>query len=120
MDARRRKLMCWGAAGVGALVAGVRAAAADAQRIQVTARKFQFSPNPIVIPRGVDVILEITAIDFMHGFSVPELKFRTDLMPGRVTRIPLKINHAGPVDFLCDNFCGDGHEEMNGKILVTE
>jgi cytochrome c oxidase subunit 2 len=119
MDTRRRKLLCWGAAGAGALMAGVRAAAADAPRIQVTARKFQFTPNPIVIPRGVDVILEITAVDFMHGFSVPELKFRTDLMPGRVTRIPLRINHAGTVDFLCDNFCGDGHEEMNGKILVT-
>ncbi|MTW09117.1 cytochrome c oxidase subunit II [Pseudoduganella eburnea] len=119
MDTKRRKLLCWGAAGMAALMAGARAAAADAPRIQVTARKFQFTPNPIVIPRGVDVILEITAVDFMHGFSVPELKFRTDLMPGRVTRIPLRINHAGPVDFLCDNFCGDGHEEMNGRILVT-
>jgi cytochrome c oxidase subunit 2 len=119
MDARRRKMLGWGAAGIGALLAGVRAAAADAPRIQVTARKFQFTPNPIVIPQGVDVILEITAIDFTHGFSVPELKFRTDLMPGRVTRIPLRFDRAGPVDFLCDNFCGDGHEEMNGKILVA-
>lgn len=120
MDATRRKLLYWGAAGMGVLLAGVRAAAADTPRIQVTARKFQFTPNPIVIPRGVDVILEITALDFTHGFSVPELKFRIDLMPGRVTRIPLRIDHAGPVDFLCDNFCGDGHEEMNGKILVKD
>jgi len=120
MDSARRKALIWSAAGLGALLAGVRAAAAGTPTIQVTARKFQFTPNPIEIPRGVDVILEVTAIDFTHGFSIPALKFRTDLAPGRVTRVPLRIDRAGPVDFLCDNFCGDGHEEMNGKILVTD
>lgn len=120
MDATRRKALYWGAAGLGALLAGVRTAAAVTPTIQVTARKFQFTPNPIVIPRGVDVVLEITAIDFTHGFSIPELKFRTDLMPGRVTRVPLRVDRAGQIDFLCDNFCGDGHEEMNGRILVKD
>jgi heme/copper-type cytochrome/quinol oxidase subunit 2 len=23
-------------------------------------------------------------------------------------------------DFLCDNFCGSGHEEMNGTIVVSD
>jgi len=27
---------------------------------------------------------------------------------------------AGRFTFLCDNFCGDGHEDMNGVIVVSE
>jgi cytochrome c oxidase subunit 2 len=40
-------------------------------------------------------------------------------MPGQVTRVTLKPDSAGEFDFLCDNFCGTGHEEMNGEIIVT-
>jgi cytochrome c oxidase subunit 2 len=91
-----------------------------ARPIQVTAKKFQFTPNPIRIKKGEPVVLEITAIDFTHGFNIPDLGMRSDLVPGKITRIPLTLNKTGTYDFLCDNFCGNGHEEMNGKIIVVE
>ncbi|MBF0747587.1 cupredoxin domain-containing protein, partial [Gemella sp. 19428wG2_WT2a] len=66
------------------------------------------------------VVLAFTAVDFIHGFFIPDLKIRADLLPGQLTQVRLTPGKAGEYAFLCDNFCGSGHEEMNGKIIVTE
>jgi cytochrome c oxidase subunit 2 len=50
---------------------------------------------------------------------VPELKVRSDIVPGKVMRLALTPDRAGTFTFLCDVFCGDGHETMSGKIVVT-
>jgi cytochrome c oxidase subunit 2 len=36
-----------------------------------------------------------------------------------VTRLDLHPKEPGVIDFVCDNFCGSGHEEMNGRFVVT-
>jgi heme/copper-type cytochrome/quinol oxidase subunit 2 len=33
---------------------------------------------------------------------------------------PFAAGKAGRVDFLCDVFCGDGHEGMNGHLVVQD
>ncbi len=92
---------------------------ADGARvIRIEAKKFVFTPNQIALRRGEAVVLELSAIDFTHGFNIPDLKLRADLMPGKLTRIRLQPMQAGELAFLCDNFCGAGHEEMNGVIRV--
>jgi len=127
MDSARRHFCLRLVSGSGALLFGESIAGQDLRQgdqptrsIQVTARKFTYTPNTIVVQKGESVVLEFTAVDFMHGFNIPDLKIRADLMPGRPTRIPLTLERAGTYDFLCDNFCGSGHEEMNGKIIVKD
>ena len=88
--------------------------------IKVQAKKFVYTPNHIMIKKGEAVVLEFTALDFVHGFKIPDWNIRADLTPGQVVRVPLKPESAGEFDFLCDNFCGSGHEEMSGKIIVTD
>jgi cytochrome c oxidase subunit 2 len=88
--------------------------------IKIQAKKFVYTPNRIMLKKGEAVVLEFTALDFMHGFKVPDWNIRADLMPGQVTRVPVKPDSVGEIDFLCDNFCGTGHEEMSGKFIVTE
>jgi cytochrome c oxidase subunit 2 len=46
------------------------------------------------------------------------LHVRTDIVPGKITRLPLTFPRAGKLGFLCDNFCGSGHEEMAGSFNV--
>jgi cytochrome c oxidase subunit 2 len=36
-----------------------------------------------------------------------------------VNRVRLLPEKAGSFDFSCNVFCGDGHEDMGGKIHVT-
>jgi cytochrome c oxidase subunit II len=86
--------------------------------IEMEARRFRFTPNEITVRRGEAVTLAIRSIDFTHGFSLPDLGLRSDLIPGKVTRIKLTPTRAGKFTFLCDNFCGDGHENMNGILIV--
>jgi cytochrome c oxidase subunit 2 len=123
---RSRRQLCIGAAyGLGAILTGFATNASWAAKgpkkvkvIKIEAKKFVYTPNQIVLKQGVPVILEFTAIDFMHGFNVPDMHIRADLMPGQVTRVTLNTDTAGDFDFLCDNFCGTGHETMNGRITI--
>src|SRR5450830_77126 len=127
MDRARRQLCARLACGFGALLTG---AAIDAQGVKevatkeriiaIEARKFVYTPNEIILKRDEPVLLAFTAVDFIHGFFIPDMKIRADLLPGQLTQVRLTPGKAGEYAFLCDNFCGSGHEEMNGKIIVTE
>lgn len=87
--------------------------------IPIIAKRFSFTPNRIVLKRGEPVVLSITALDFAHGFNIPDMNMRTDLVPGKAVRVALTPDKAGQFGFLCDNFCGSGHEQMDGMITVT-
>ncbi|MDB5991159.1 MAG: hypothetical protein JWQ10_2562 [Herbaspirillum sp.] len=125
----RRSLLLGACAGVGVVLCGsmlsIHAATqakdetkAKPRVIKIEARKFIYTPNEITIKQGEQIILELTALDFVHGFSLPDFKMRTDIMPGKVTTLVLTPTDVGRFTFLCDNFCGDGHETMNGSIIV--
>jgi cytochrome c oxidase subunit II len=91
------------------------------QVIKITAKKFEYSPNEIRIKRGVPVILELTSLDRVHGFIVPGLGgIRATIEPGKVTHVRILAPKSGTYEFYCDIFCGNGHEEMTGKIVVEE
>ncbi|HEY6873887.1 MAG TPA: cupredoxin domain-containing protein [Geobacteraceae bacterium] len=90
------------------------------QVIKVTAKKFEYSPNEITVKKGVPVTLEFTSLDRPHGFNCPDLAIRTDIMPGKVNRVHFVPQKTGTFEFHCDLFCGEGHENMTGKIIVTE
>jgi cytochrome c oxidase subunit II len=94
-------------------------ASSSNQIIRITAQRFRFTPEEIVLRSGQSAVLEITSLDFVHGFKVPDLGIRTDLLPGRVTSIAIRPLAPGHYIFLCDNFCGGGHEDMNGTLVVS-
>ena len=87
--------------------------------IEIEARRFRYTPNEVTVKRGETVTLALKAVDFTHGFSLPELNVRADLIPGQVVPIRLQPIEVGRFTFLCDNFCGEHHEEMNGTLIVT-
>ena len=104
-----------------ALTAGGIAGWAQAQaprQISLVAKRFAFTPNEIPIKVGERIVLLLESLDYEHGFSVPDLRLRADFVPGRVTRVELQATKAGTLDFLCDNFCGDDHEDMHGRFIV--
>ncbi|MBC3920655.1 cupredoxin domain-containing protein [Undibacterium sp. CY18W] len=86
--------------------------------IPVKAQKFSFTPNRIEVRVGETIVLALSALDFPHGFNLPDFNLRRDLVPGKVINVELKADKPGEYDFLCDNFCGDGHEGMSGKLII--
>ena len=102
----------------GLLGASARSSDAPVRVVKITAQRFEYTPNEIKLKPGEAVQLEFTSLDFVHGLSIPDLKMRADLPPGRVTKVQVQFASAGVYAFLCDNFCGDKHEEMSGKFVV--
>jgi cytochrome c oxidase subunit 2 len=92
----------------------------DARVVHVTARQFAFEPSVIVLKKGEPVRLEFTSADRLHGLNVPGLGLRAEIPPGRAAAIALTPQAAGSFPFVCDAFCGSGHDEMDGRIVVAE
>jgi len=95
-------------------------AAKPAERvIHVTAKKFEFAPSTIELKVGEPVVLEITSLDRKHGMKSPELGIDAVIVPGKPTLVHLRPEKAGTFSFHCSVFCGSGHEDMSGEIVVT-
>jgi len=67
----------------------------------------------------VPVVLELTTADVLMGFNAPDFAVRADIIPGQVARVRLVPDKVGTFAFLCDIFCGSGHETMSGTITVV-
>ena len=120
MQADRRRALATGAALLAGAAVGAGVFAQGSERvIKVVARKFVFIPGEIALRKGEAVTLEFTAPDVTMGFNAPDFKVRTDIVPGVVSRVRFTPDKTGTFTFLCDIFCGDGHEEMSGKFIVT-
>ena len=120
-SASRRRILQTAVAAAGATLvrAGVAQNAAAPRVIELTARRFTYTPNEIALKVGERVVIAISSIDFVHGMNLPDLHMRLDLVPGRITKLELHPKTPGVIDFVCDNFCGDGHEEMHGRFVVS-
>ena len=119
IDRRRVLQAALGLASAALWRAGAAQGAAEPRTIALTARRFAYEPNEIALKAGERVVIAIQSLDFVHGMNIPALGQRLDLLPGRVTRLELRPQAAGVIDFVCDNFCGSGHEEMQGRFVVS-
>src|SRR5258708_26483242 len=121
----KKRILLTGVLLASAVVSGLliytRANAVPAERvIHITAKKFEFSPDSITLKKGEPVVLEVSSEDRKHGFSLRAFGVRSDVWPGKATRIRFTPDKTGKFTFSCDVFCGDGHEDMTGTVVVNE
>ena len=65
------------------------------------------------------LIGQFTAPEVPMGFNLADFKLRTDIVPGKVATLQLTPDKIGSFTFCCDVFCGAGHEDMNGTLVVS-
>lgn len=102
----------------GAAAGAVRGAAQTPTEIRISAKKFEYHPNKVTAKRGEPLTFVLTSEDRIHGFKMTDFALRTDIAPGQETRVTLTPDKAGSFTFFCDVFCGDGHEDMDGTLVV--
>jgi cytochrome c oxidase subunit 2 len=95
-------------------------AAPRAKVVKINAKRFVFGPNHLTLKKGEAVEIELTSSDILMGFNLPDFGVRGDIVPEKVTRIRFVPDKTGTFTFLCDIFCGDGHERMQGTITVVD
>ena len=110
-----------GSAAGGSVAGGMRLLAAAepaTNEVSVTAMKFSFTPDTVKARVGQPLTFVLTSLDRIHGFKMPEFGVRTDIIPDEETRVTITPTKPGQFAFFCDVFCGDGHEEMGGTLVV--
>jgi len=117
---RKRRLFLLGAAASGlASLAPLVSGQPEERVIRVTAQRFSYTPGEIQLKKGVPVALELTSLDVIMGFNAPDFGVRADVLPGKTSRVRFTPDKTGQFVFHCDIFCGSGHEDMAGVIVVT-
>ena len=74
--------------------------------------------NELHIPIDTPVDLEVTSVDVIHSFWVPELGPKMDMLPGKTNRLRLFTRRAGSYDGQCAEFCGVEHAWMRIRVVA--
>jgi len=69
------------------------------------------------VDREVDVSLR--AVDVIHSFFVPNLRFKQDAVPGLNIHMHFKPTAIGEYEIACAELCGLGHYKMHGMVHVV-
>lgn len=94
-------------------------AAVNPKVIEISAKKFDFTPSEITLKKGEPVILRLTSSDRVHGFMSKPFKIDTDIPPDKTTDVAFTPDTAGDFTIICDHYCGTGHGNMKMKVTVT-
>ena len=88
------------------------------KEFKMTAKQFAFEPSTIEVNKGDRVRLIVTSIDVPHGIAIPEYGINERLDPGQPKTIEFTAEKEGTFTTFCSVFCGSGHSNMKGKIIV--
>lgn len=89
---------------------------------EISAKQWDFTPAAIEVNPGDKVSFIVTSEDITHGFSITRLGVNLVLSPQvevvSDVVIPLDMPE-GVYIMYCTIFCGTGHSDMQGTILVS-
>ncbi len=97
---------------------GVYQVGDNAYQAVIVAQAFVFTPSEITVPAGAEVTFLIASKDVIHGFMIPRTTVNAMVIPGQVTEVTYSFDEAGEHQIICHEFCGIGHHQMYGKVVV--
>jgi cytochrome c oxidase subunit 2 len=65
-----------------------------------------------LVPVGQPVRINLTSVDVIHAFWIPELRYKHDAIPGSTQAFTLDFPSPGLFDGQCAEFCGLRHPDM--------
>jgi cytochrome c oxidase subunit II len=101
-----------------ALTVAKRAGADDVPVVEITAKRFSFTPDKITLKKGQTVKLRLHSEDVTHGFFLRPLKLDEEIPAGQTIDVTVTPQTAGTFTTICDHFCGANHGNMNMTIVV--
>ena len=101
--------------------AAIAAAQASEPRvIEVVAKRFAWEPAEIQVTVGERVRLVLRTADGLHGIELKKFKISKEIPRGnKPVTLEFTADEAGRFPFLCSEYCGDGHDDMKGVLVVT-
>jgi len=74
--------------------------------------------NELHVPVNAVVHIQLTAVDVIHSFFVPQLRLKQDALPSRFIDVWFEATKAGRYEIPCAELCGFGHSGMLGYLNV--
>jgi len=74
--------------------------------------------NPLVVPAGKIVRLQVTGADVIHNWAMPSFGIKTDAVPGRLNETWFKVEEPGIYYGQCSELCGTRHAFMPIEVHV--
>ena len=95
--------------------------AADEPRvIEVVAKRFSWEPSEIQVTVGERVRLVLRTADGLHGIELKKFKIAKEIPRGnKPVVVEFTAGEAGRFPFFCSEYCGDGHDDMKGVLVVN-
>jgi cytochrome c oxidase subunit II len=76
--------------------------------------------NEVHVPVGRPVHLQMSSVDVLHSFWIPQMGGKRDVIPGRVTELVFTPLEAGVYLGQCAEFCGESHALMKMRLIAHE
>ncbi|UVJ43127.1 cytochrome c oxidase subunit II [Pseudomonas sp. LS1212] len=76
--------------------------------------------NEIRLPLDQPVKVLLRSKDVLHNFYVPQIRSKMDMVPGMVSYFWFTPTKTGKYEVLCAEYCGVGHYNMRGHMIVEE
>src|SRR5271168_2114654 len=83
------------AAACGATIHGQGSGASNERVVEIAVRKFEYIPPEITLKKGEPVRLELTSLDRLHGFDLPDLGVRVDVKPDETVTVHVTPTKTG-------------------------
>jgi cytochrome c oxidase subunit 2 len=94
-------------------------AEAAPQRIEITAKRFEFEPGEITVKKGQPVVLVLKGLDASHGLRIRDLNVDVKVSKGGTAEVQFTPDKTGDFIGHCSVFCGSGHGMMVFKVHVV-
>jgi len=126
----RRYSACWvlpcalyvwspGHAGGGAALSAAQTPP-EPRVIEVVVRRFAFEPSEIQVMEGERVRLVVRSADGPHGLEIKQFRVSKEIPRGKdPVIVEFTADAVGRFPILCSVYCGDGHDDMKGALVVT-
>ena len=94
--------------------------ASEPRVIEVVAKRFTWEPAEIQVTVGERVRLVLRTADGLHGIELKKFKIAKEIPRGNTpVTVEFTADEAGRFPFLCSEYCGDGHDDMKGMLVVV-
>lgn len=75
--------------------------------------------NAVVVPVGKTVVVNVTAADVIHSWTVPAFAVKQDGVPGRIAQLWFSAEKEGVFFGQCSELCGKDHAYMPITVKVV-
>ena len=74
---------------------------AESRTIEISAKKFSYSPNIITVAKGDNITIRLISEDVMHGFYLDGYAVETHAQPGSDASLTFVADKTGRFNFRC-------------------